>query len=121
MRIRLTNEELSDSDFINAVEEELTEGEKLCKKFGYDCDFYLDTSRGLIQCDVYPKKEFYPKIYMDFNYGEFNISIQTTSYGPLDLDNEVDGYFPFMNGVNNAYKFANELKRTFYLISQLGE
>ena len=41
----LDAEDLQDVEFMNALEDELNEAEKICKNYEYDSEFFIDTKR----------------------------------------------------------------------------
>ncbi len=113
MVVHLTDEDFKDVEFMDALKEELTEAEKLCKKYGYYGEFYIDEN--LVIGDVYAQKdEYQPKIYIE-SRKKFEIRIQTTSYGSLSIDK----YNKFLSDNIDAMHLAEDLTNTLFICSQL--
>lgn len=115
MLLFLDEEDLKDTEFMNALKNELTEAEKLCKKYGYDGEFWIDTTDYSVNGDIYPRKdEYQPKIYIR-DRKKFAIEVQTTSYGALPIDE----FNKFLSDNIDAMHLAEDLTNTLYICSQL--
>lgn len=115
MLLFLDEEDLQDAEFMNALEDELNEAEKICKSYGYVGEFYIDYKKKLVHGSIHePRNGYLPKIYIRDEH-DFGIEIQTTSYGSLNLDE----YNEFLNAHKKAMNFAVDLDRILYICSQL--
>lgn len=115
MLLFLEDEDLQDAEFMNALEDELNEAEKICKNYGYNAEFWIDYKKKLIHGDIYQsKRQYAPRIYIE-DEGKFGIEIQTTSYGSLNIDE----FIKFKWEMDSALKLAQELEKNFYICSQL--
>lgn len=115
MLLFLDDEDLQDIEFMNALEDELTQAEKICKSYGYNAEFWIDYKKKLIHGDIYTaKREYAPRIYIE-DEKKFGIEIQTSSYGSLNIDE----FIKFKWEMDDALKLAQELEKNFYICSQL--
>jgi hypothetical protein len=86
--------------------------DSICKKYGYMLHVAVKKSYGTVMEIVAPRENDYlPDIYFDgssFQYGNNpGFSIQTTSYGALDINE----YKKYVAGVISAYKCVDELSK----------
>lgn len=66
MLLFLDDEDLQDTEFINALEDELSQAEKICKLHGYNAEFWIDYNKKLIHGDVYTaKRKYASRIYIE--------------------------------------------------------
>ncbi len=114
MLLFLEDEDLQDMEFMNALQDELNEAEKICRNYEYDSEFFIDTKKKQVKGEIYPKKKYAPSIYIEDDR-KFDIEIQTTSYGHLSLYD----YIKFVDACRSACNMVADLKSNFYLCSQL--
>lgn len=115
MLLFLDEEDLKDADFMEALNDELNNAEKLCKKYGYDGEFWIDDTDYSVNGDIYSRRdEYQPKIYIR-DRKNFKIEIQTTSYGALSIDE----YNKFLSDNIDAMHLAEDLTNTLFICSQL--
>lgn len=115
MFLYLEDEELQDAELMSALEDELKEAEKICKAYGYDAEFFIDYKHTSVRGDIYTKGKYNPRIYIEDDY-DFDIEIQTTSYGSLSWSDE---YCEFLNACKNAMNLAERLYSNFVICRQL--
>lgn len=113
MLLFLDDEDLKDAEFMSALEDELKEAEKICKSYGYYGEFYIDYKKKLVHVNITePRDGYFGKIYIN---SDCIIEIQTTSYGPLGLNE----YNEFLNDCKKSMMLAEKLQNTLYICSQL--
>lgn len=115
MLLFLNDEDLQDTEFMSALEDELIQAEKICKKYDYDGEFWIDTTDYSVNGDVYSRRdEYQPKIYIR-DRKKFAIEVQTTSYGALPINE----FNKFLSDNIDAMHLAEDLTNTLFICSQL--
>ena len=115
MLLYLDEEDLKDTEFMNALNDELVEAQKVCRKYDYDGDFWIDTTDYSVNGDIYARRDKYqPKIYIK-DRKKFAIEIQTTSYGSLPINE----FNKFLSDYEDALHLSEDLTNTLFICSQL--
>lgn len=89
MTISLKDKDFENEELLEKVMDALNKAEKLCKKYGRDCEFGISEKWWELYAKVYKSNNRYSQqISLEFDYKTNTIysRLGTTSYGPLSTE-----------------------------------
>lgn len=120
MLLFLNDEDLQDTEFMSALEDELIQAEKICKSYGYNAEFWIDYKKKVVRGDIEEHQSKYALTTINIeDESEFAIKLRTTHSGANDLS--LDDYSDFLNDCKEAMNLAEKLDSNFYICKQLVE
>ena len=120
MLLFLNDEDLQDTEFMNALEDELIQAEKICKSYGYNAEFWIDYKKKIVRGDIEEHESKYSLTEIDIeDESEFAIKLRTNVRGVNNLS--LDDYSDFLNDCKEAMNLAEKLNSNFYICKQLVE